>query len=377
MFAKSVLLAALIAYAEARFNQEQIPISAISAVQGGAPGAAATIAGGAISTLLGAADPCDKLRTADDIITQLGTGADALAAAIGLVTAEKNTNPSNNDNAQIVCADASLPATQALRGITPLIDPAADGADAVNALSASTAATPLDATGKSVFDLVEAAAPGVVQAAGAAGGAAAGGAAAGGNNAAAGGNDAAQAANNTAQAGGNDAAQQAGDNTDDANACDAQAAAPAANETAAAGGNDQQAAAGGATGNVVGDADFGKCTPTITFEAGRPGRKADEFTFQIGDPLARGGQQDALNPAIITNALCNQLNNVCGANQAALDSCAAAKAKADALTTRDKAVADTFNTAIGFPGAVTNPDGGPADVAAAARMMRRGYRMMD
>ena len=44
-------------------------------------------------------------------------------------------------------------------------------------------------------------------------------------------------------------------------------------------------------------------------------------------------------------------------------------------------MADQFNSLIGFPGAVTNPDGGPEDVAAAgagaakARKMRRGLRM--
>lgn len=61
MIAKSVLLAALIAYAEARFGQEQVPIEAISAVQGGDAGAAATIAGAAISDLLGGANACDKV----------------------------------------------------------------------------------------------------------------------------------------------------------------------------------------------------------------------------------------------------------------------------------------------------------------------------
>lgn len=64
-------------------------------------------------------------------------------------------------------------------------------------------------------------------------------------------------------------------------------------------------------------ADFGLCTPTIIFEGGQNGRPATEFTFQIADPLARGGQSEALNPNIITNALCNQLTNVCDANDAA------------------------------------------------------------
>ena len=61
MLPKTYLIAAMIAYGEARFGQEQIPISAIAAVQGGNPGQAQTIAGGAVSTLLGAANACDKV----------------------------------------------------------------------------------------------------------------------------------------------------------------------------------------------------------------------------------------------------------------------------------------------------------------------------
>lgn len=61
MISKVVLITALIAYVEARFGQEQLPISAISAVQGGDPGAAATVAGAAISDLLGGANSCAKV----------------------------------------------------------------------------------------------------------------------------------------------------------------------------------------------------------------------------------------------------------------------------------------------------------------------------
>jgi hypothetical protein len=94
-----------------------------------------------------------QLQRADQIIAQLGTGADAVAAAIGMVTAEKNFNnfvvaiPS-------ICDDPTLPATEQLRGITPLIDPGVVGSDVANALSASSAETPLDATGKSIADLL-------------------------------------------------------------------------------------------------------------------------------------------------------------------------------------------------------------------------------
>jgi hypothetical protein len=61
MVSKTLIIAAAIAYVEARFGQENVPIAAISAVQGGDAGAAATVAGAAISDLLGGADPCAKV----------------------------------------------------------------------------------------------------------------------------------------------------------------------------------------------------------------------------------------------------------------------------------------------------------------------------
>ena len=87
------------------------------------------------------------------MIQELGTGADVVAAAIGMVAAEKNFNPFAQ-NIPSICSDPTLPASDVLRGITPLIDPAVGGSDIANALSAQTAATPLDATGKSVADLL-------------------------------------------------------------------------------------------------------------------------------------------------------------------------------------------------------------------------------
>jgi hypothetical protein len=176
MVSKVILISAIVAYVEARFGQEQLPISAISAVQGGDSGAASTIAGAAISDLLGGANACAKLTTADKIVADLGGGADAIAAAIGMVTAEKNTNPFANGNVQNVCGDASLPATPELRGITPLIDPDVDVDGAAAALSQQSAGAPLDAAGKSVFDLMSEAGLGdLVVSQAAAGGAAAGG----------------------------------------------------------------------------------------------------------------------------------------------------------------------------------------------------------
>jgi hypothetical protein len=341
-----------------------------------------------------------------------------------MVTAEKNTNPFANGNVQNVCGDPTLPATAELRGITPLIDPAVDVNGDAAALSASSAASPLAADGLSVFDLMDQAGLGdlvVAQQAGAAAGAAAGGNAAQNSNANQNqNNNANQNANNNAndQAAGDDAA------ADDAEACDAdnaaddnQAAAGNNKNQGAAGNNKNQGAAGnnknqGAAGNnnnqaaagnnaaagnatagagdaaaggaaaggastLTGGEDFGQCTPTITFQGGEGNRPATEFTFQIADPLARGGQGEALNPNIITNALCNQLTNVCGANAAAVTACEGAKAQVEAAGTRNKSTADLFNTALGFAGAVTNPAGGPDDVpaaGAAANKVRRSFR---
>jgi hypothetical protein len=344
-------------------------------------------------------------------VTELGGGADAIAAAMGLVAAEKNTNPFANGNAQNVCGDASLPATPELRGITPLIDPAVDTAGAAAALSKQSLGAPLAADGMSVFDLMSAAGLGdLVVSQAAAGGAAAGGNAGNANQGNAGNANQAKggkAKGNAGNAGAGNAAGNAGNATGNAgnatenagaaagNACNNAGNANnagnnnannagnnnannAGNNNAGNANNNAGAAAGGAAAG--GAADFGKCTPTITFQGGEGNRAATEFTFQIADPVARGGQGEALNPNIITNALCNQLTNVCDANAAAKTLCEDAKAQVAAAGTRNKSTADLFNTAIGFPGAVTNPAGGPDDVPAAgaakaARKMRRGMRV--
>jgi hypothetical protein len=97
-----------------------------------------------------------------------------------------------------------------------------------------------------------------------------------------------------------------------------------------------------------GAADFGSCDPSIDFQLARAGRKPDEGTFLPSDPVVAQGQQDALNPNIITNRVCDQLTNVCGANQAAKDLCEQAKATVAAAGTRDASTAALFNSALGF-----------------------------
>ncbi len=109
--------------------------------------------------------------------------------------------------------------------------------------------------------------------------------------------------------------------------------------------NKDQAAAADASG---GAADFGLCNPSIDFQLGRPGRKADEGTFLPVDPLVAKGQEDALNPNIITNRVCDQLTNVCNANAAAKSLCLSAKAQVAALGTKDASTATAFNSALGF-----------------------------
>lgn len=95
-------------------------------------------------------------------------------------------------------------------------------------------------------------------------------------------------------------------------------------------------------------ADFGTCTPTMDFQLGRAGRKADQGTFLPTDPVVAKGQQDALNPNIITNRICDQLTNVCEANQAAKDLCQQAKGQVSAAGVKDASAATMFNGALGF-----------------------------
>ena len=120
------------------------------------------------------------------------------------------------------------------------------------------------------------------------------------------------------------------------------AATSAAADTGASGGANP-----GATTSLDG-VDFGLCDPQMDFQFGRTGRKADEGTFLPIDELVAKGQQDALNPNIITNRICDQLTNVCEANQAAKDVCQTAKALVASLGTKDASTAAAFNQALGF-----------------------------
>ncbi|KPI34398.1 uncharacterized protein AB675_3882 [Cyphellophora attinorum] len=122
-------------------------------------------------------------------------------------------------------------------------------------------------------------------------------------------------------------------------------------------GNDNANAGGAAAGGAA--SDFGTCDPTMSFEGGRGNRPATEFTFQSNDAVIAANQQEALNPNIITNRICDELGNICGASDAAIALCEDAQAQILALGTRDQTTADAWNSLVG---------GG------AARAMRRGMR---
>lgn len=238
-----------------------------------------------------------------------------------------------------VCADPSLPVNSQLRGVIPLVDPAVDGSDLENANSKASLTAPFDATGLSQAEVMIAQGFTSLQAV-----------QSDGTNVVLDGQNGGNAGNNGANNGGNaggnngnagngaDAADDVDDDDDDDNdACN--------------GGNGAGNGAGNNTGNggvAVDNVDFGLCVPTMSFVGGLNGRPADEKTFIPDDALVAEGQNEALNPNIITNRICDQLLNVCEANDAARAACKDAQAQIQALGTKDQTTADTWNSILGF-----------------------------
>lgn len=104
---------------------------------------------------MGGANGPTKLQLADQIVQTLGDDPAVIAGAAALVAAEKNFNPFAQ-SIPTICSDTTLPATAALRGIVPLVDPAVTGSDVENANSATSLKTPFDATGLSVAEVMAA-----------------------------------------------------------------------------------------------------------------------------------------------------------------------------------------------------------------------------
>ncbi|KAI1774508.1 hypothetical protein F4818DRAFT_442010 [Hypoxylon cercidicola] len=368
MYTKATLISAILAVAEARFGQEQTPVSAITSLSNfGNPGEAATLAGSVPGVLLAAANPCDKLTLADKIVSTLGTDPQVITGAQTLVAAEQNFNPFVVSVPNI-CGDASLPATQELRGIVPLIDPAVTGSDAENANSATSLKTPFDAAGLSVADVMVAQGFSNFTVNGAAASASAGGSASTGSDAANSTTTAAAAAATTTVATkcvGGKAKNTTVSTTTTAAAATSSAASA---DDSSSSGSAAQGGAGAVTDAVTGNfpgfqasslgLDFGTCTPTVKFEESLNGRKAGEFTFQAQDPVVNKGQQEALNPNIIFNRICDQLVNVCSAAADAVTACRSAQADLGSGP-KDSSTADAWNSALGFAGTDINPDNAP------------------
>ncbi|KAF7857092.1 uncharacterized protein EAF02_011325 [Botrytis sinoallii] len=369
MFSKTILSSLLVALAEARFGQEQGngAIAAITALSDfGASGAAASLGGGSIQFLLAAANPCGKLTQADAIVAQLGNDPAVISAARGLVAAEQNFNPFVVSVPNI-CSDPTLPTTAALRGVVPLIDPAVGGSTTENANSATSTTTPFAADGLSVADVMVAQGFSNFTTTDAAGnkGTPSGSSAAGGS---------VSTSNSTASAASSGISSLAvaavaavsssgvacgGTTLVTVTMAATSAAVAAATSAASSSVALTNSTSSSSQASSIAGLDFGLCVPTIKFEAGLDGRKDTEFTFQAIDPLVNKGQQEALNPNIITNRICDQLANVCNANEAAKTACADAKTKISALGTKDVTTANAWNTALGFEGANTNPDNAP------------------
>ncbi|KAI8909220.1 hypothetical protein EDD86DRAFT_191127, partial [Gorgonomyces haynaldii] len=142
----------------ARFGQQNPPAQEkVNAAVGGSLG------GQVPSTLLGGADPCAKLKLADEIVAAKAGDQAALDAAKALVNTEANFNPFTEGALPKFCADAALPATKELRGILAQVSDqdlktpfGANGgltAAQINDIATKSVQTPLAADGKSVAQL--------------------------------------------------------------------------------------------------------------------------------------------------------------------------------------------------------------------------------
>lgn len=203
-----------------------------------------------------------KLQLADQIVQTLGNDSAVIAGAAALVAAEKNFNPFTQ-SIPTICSDTSLPVTQALRGIVPLVDPAVTGSDTENANSATSLKTPFDATGLSVAQVM--AANGFSNFTTQAADGTTGSASAASSGTAAASDDVAAATSAAASA-----------TTDAGSVCSAAAAAVTTTVAAAvsttvadaatAATSDAAASTGAVQQSTIAGLDFGLCVPTMKFE---------------------------------------------------------------------------------------------------------------
>ncbi|KLO17393.1 hypothetical protein SCHPADRAFT_937092 [Schizopora paradoxa] len=122
------------------------------------------------------------------------------------------------------------------------------------------------------------------------------------------------------------------------------AATEAATEVASSTSAATTAAATAASNSAIGD--FGSCSvPQIEFGTGFDGRK--ETSFEPVDKTSYN-HGSAQNIDIITQFMCDQLVNSCGADATAKATCAKAQAAADTGTAKEGIQADLFNAVFGI-----------------------------
>lgn len=292
-----------------RFGQEnkiQQLISSFSGVQN-----VNSIAGPAIGTLLAAANPCNVVDVAQQVIDAGGSVEDARK----VLALEKNFNPFVVQAASI-CLDPSKPENPQLRGILPLVDPALPGAAEINAKTqernAQIASGQLDgaalAQGKSIADQMVELGFTAIQ----------------GIN---GGNNGKKADGNAGKNADNNAGKKVENNQNNAG-----------NGGKKNAGNGNNANAGNA-----GSTDFGTCeAPTIEFGVGFDGRKESSFRPVNQKSFNHGSAQ---NIGIITSFICDRLKDTCKAPAAG--SCQQAIQAAQAAP-KGGAQADGFNSVFGI-----------------------------
>lgn len=126
----------------------------------------------------------------------------------------------------------------------------------------------------------------------------------------------------------------------------ATASSAATSETATATSSSSAAAASSTSGSSSGIGNFGSCSvPQIEFGAGFDNRK--ETSFQPTDK-ASYAHDSAQNGDIITQFMCDNLVNKCGADDTAKATCAKAKIAFDSKTAKTGAQADAFNAVFGI-----------------------------
>ncbi|ODN85891.1 hypothetical protein L198_07459 [Cryptococcus wingfieldii CBS 7118] len=148
----------------------------------------------------------------------------------------------------------------------------------------------------------------------------------------------------------------------------------AATEISATAASSSSAAASTATSSTnaaAADIDIGDCTDfSMTFAGGLDNRAADEFTFEPTDQT-HFNHGSALNPSIITTAMCDTFVNACAKSASTRDACKTVAADLDSQVTagtlaKDQTFADAWLSGLESTFGVTSTGQGSAGSSANA-----------